>query len=203
MFSRSFGFEHVHLRLSGGGARVDSLSRVENDRLDEALVVQIAERLAGKAAVDLQALADARDRDELAGRDLSQQLLIASGVKVDSVLGLFLDLTLGPLLLECDGRYAQRRCITERPSVRDDDARSIDREKHARERDRSNEARQDSFMRAGENRHTIRYLLLGLAGLLAGGGLGVGLSLVLAALATLGVGLLGRLSRTQADTKPH
>ena len=97
MFSRSFGFEHVHLRLSGGGARVDSLSRVENDRLDEALVVQIAERLAGKAAVDLQALADARDRDELAGRDLSQQLLIASGVKVDSVLGLFLDLTLGPL----------------------------------------------------------------------------------------------------------
>jgi hypothetical protein len=71
---------------------------VKDNGLDETLAVEITERLAGEASIDLQALADARDGNDLTGGDFSEQLLIASRLKVYSVLGLFLDLSLRPLL---------------------------------------------------------------------------------------------------------
>lgn len=67
--------------------------------LDHALLLEIGQALAGKRAVDLHAVDEGSDGDEAVGLDILEELLRGLLVEEDGVLGLVLDLALGPLLL--------------------------------------------------------------------------------------------------------
>lgn len=69
------------------------------DQLDQTLGLQLLEGNTGKRTVDAQTINQDRGGDQLVGRDFLVQLVIGSLVEADGVVGLFLDLTLGPLLL--------------------------------------------------------------------------------------------------------
>ena len=69
--------------------------------LDLTLLFEVGEGLAGQAAVDLQTVDEGSDGDEAVGLDVLLELLGGVFIEDDGVLGLVLDLALGPLLLLC------------------------------------------------------------------------------------------------------
>ena len=70
-----------------------------DDGLDEALLLEVSDALTGERTVDLEAIDEGSDGDEAVRLDVLHELLGGSLVEDDSVLGLVLDLALGPLLL--------------------------------------------------------------------------------------------------------
>lgn len=97
-----------------------------DDRLDEALLVEVLDRDAGEGSVDLHALDEDRLADHLEGRDLLHDAVKGRLVADDGVVGLVLDLALAPLLLlggtalglrSCTGRF--RPVVTVKPRERE------------------------------------------------------------------------------------
>jgi len=86
------------LLLNTGGAGVDPLGTVGGDGDDVAQNDELADSSAGKGAVDAETVNKDRGRDQLVGGDLLHELVIGGLVEDDSVVGLVLDLSLGPFL---------------------------------------------------------------------------------------------------------
>ena len=78
---------------------VDQLRAVVHNPLDLAVPLQVSDRYPRERAVDLQPLDEDALRDEAEGRDLLHDAVVQRLVEGDGVLGLVLDLALGPLLL--------------------------------------------------------------------------------------------------------
>ena len=70
---------------------------MRNHRLDQALLLQLLQALAGERAVDLQAIDESGDGDETVRLDILVELVGSGLVEQDGVLCLVLDLALGPL----------------------------------------------------------------------------------------------------------
>lgn len=66
---------------------------------DDTLVSELADGSAGKGAVDAETVNENRGGDELVGGNLLHQLVVGGLVEDDGVVGLILNLSLGPLLL--------------------------------------------------------------------------------------------------------
>lgn len=77
--------------------------------LDKLLLLEVADGNAGERAVDLETLDEDALADELEGGDFLQDTVVGVLVEDDGVLGLVLDLSLGPLLLLC-GLATAARC---------------------------------------------------------------------------------------------
>ncbi len=97
------------LLLNTGGAGVDPLGTVGGDGDDVAQNDKLADSSAGKGAVDAETVNKDRGRDQLVGGDLLHELVIGGLVEDDSVVGLVLDLSLGPFLFKGGG--GQQRCM--------------------------------------------------------------------------------------------
>ena len=84
-----------------------------DDPLDLSLLLQVPDGYPCKGAVDLQPFDEDGLADEAEGGDFLQDTVVGSLVEDNSVLGLVLDLALGPLLLLC-GLAAARcgRCLS-------------------------------------------------------------------------------------------
>ena len=67
-----------------------------NHGLDEALLLEVPKALPSERAVDLHAVDESSDGDETVRLDILVELLGGGLVEDDSVLGLVLDLALGP-----------------------------------------------------------------------------------------------------------
>ena len=95
--------------LSNGSGRtsVNRQRRGQRHGLDQTLLLQVQKSAASNRAVNLQAVNKDGRGDELVGRDLLDHLVISSLVHVDGVVGLFLGLSLGPLLLLLCSRSLQ------------------------------------------------------------------------------------------------
>lgn len=78
---------------------VDLHLAMSDDRLDHALLLELLDGLASERAVDLHSVDQDGNGDEAVGLDILVQLLSGGLVEQDGVLGLVLDLALGPLLL--------------------------------------------------------------------------------------------------------
>jgi len=85
--------------LGDDGPRVDLLCVVVGNDLDLALLQEILERQAGEGSVDLKAVNQDRGGNELVCGDLLKNLAEGLLVEGHSVVGLILNLSLGPLLL--------------------------------------------------------------------------------------------------------
>ena len=72
-----------------------------HDPLDLTLLLQMPDRNPCERAVDLEPLDEDALRDKAEGRDFLQDTVVRGLVEDDGVLGLVLDLSLGPLLLLC------------------------------------------------------------------------------------------------------
>ena len=83
---------------SSNGTGVDGTTGVLVHGLDDTLGLQLAQSLAGNAAVDLQAVNHGGGGDDLGDGDLLHHLLGGGLVQEDGVVGLLLGLSLGPLL---------------------------------------------------------------------------------------------------------
>jgi hypothetical protein len=81
---------------------------VGDNRADDAPLLKVGNALAGERTVDLHAVDEDGDGDEAVRLDILVELLRGGLVEDDSVLGLVLDLALGPLLLLllCGGRLS-------------------------------------------------------------------------------------------------
>ena len=80
---------------------VDELRAVMHDLLDLALFCEMTDGNACERAVDFEALNEDGLADEAESGDLLEDAVVCRLVKGDGVLGLVLDLSLGPLLLLC------------------------------------------------------------------------------------------------------
>lgn len=80
--------------------------------LDDTLGLQVAQSTAGNAAVDLQTVNHGGGGDELGGGDLLHHLFGGGLVQVDGVVGLFLGLSLGPLLFLAFASGGAARFVT-------------------------------------------------------------------------------------------
>ena len=80
---------------------VDQLAAVVHDPLDLPLPLQVPDGHPREAPVDLQTLDEDALADEAEGGDLLNDAVEQGLVKGNGVLGLVLDLALGPLLLLC------------------------------------------------------------------------------------------------------
>ena len=69
--------------------------------LDLAFLCKVANCDTGKAAVDFETFDEDGLGDETEGGDFLEDTVVGSLVERDGVLGLILDLSLGPLLLLC------------------------------------------------------------------------------------------------------
>lgn len=69
--------------------------------LNLALLCKMADRNTGKAAVDFETLDEDGLGDEAEGGDFLEDAVVCGLVERDGVLGLILDLSLGPLLFLC------------------------------------------------------------------------------------------------------
>ncbi len=69
------------------------------DGLDETLSLEVGDGTTSERTGDAELVADGGDGDGLLGRDLLEKLVIGLLVKEGGVVGLFLGLSLGPLLL--------------------------------------------------------------------------------------------------------
>lgn len=72
-----------------------------NNSLDETLPLQVLDSNTGKTAVDLESFDEDGLGDVSEGGDFLKDTVVGGLVKGDGVLGLVLDLSLGPLLLLC------------------------------------------------------------------------------------------------------
>lgn len=72
---------------------------VGDNGLDDALLLEVGKGLAGQGAVDLHAVDECGNGNQAVGLDILVELLRGGLVEDDGVLGLVLDLALGPLLL--------------------------------------------------------------------------------------------------------
>ena len=72
-----------------------------NDTLDLALLLQVSDSNSGKTAVNFQPLNEGRLRDHTEGWNFLNDTVVEGLVKGNGVLGLILDLSLGPFLLLC------------------------------------------------------------------------------------------------------
>lgn len=81
------------------------------DGLDESLRLEVGDGAAGKRTSDTELVSDGGDGDGLLGRDLLEKLVIGLLVKERGVVGLFLGLSLGPLLLlqESQTKHAREK----------------------------------------------------------------------------------------------
>ena len=95
-------------RKGKGKLTVDELGRVVHNSLDQLLLLKVADSNAGQAAVNFETLNEDALADELEGGDFLQDTVVGGLVEGDSVLGLVLDLALGPLLLL--GGFSAARC---------------------------------------------------------------------------------------------
>lgn len=95
--------EHKHspVKRADGRRTVDELRRVVHHALDLAVALEVADSHTGERATDLETLDEDRLGDELERRRLLQDAVVQRLVEGDGVLGLVLDLALGPLLLLC------------------------------------------------------------------------------------------------------
>ena len=82
-----------------GGRTVDLHLAVGDNRLDDALLLEVGQGLASQGTVDLHAVDEGGDSDEAVGLNIFVELLGDGLVEDDGVLGLVLDLALRPLLL--------------------------------------------------------------------------------------------------------
>ena len=80
---------------------VDQLVAVVHNPLDLPLLLQVPDGYPRKTPVDLQTLDEDALADEAEGGDFFEDTVVGGLVKGDGVLGLVLDLSLGPLLLLC------------------------------------------------------------------------------------------------------
>ena len=80
---------------------VDQLCAVVHNALDLALLLQMPDRNSCERAVDLEPLDEDALRDKAEGRDFLDDTVEQALVECNGVLGLVLDLSLGPLLLLC------------------------------------------------------------------------------------------------------
>lgn len=80
-----------------GGHTVDLHLAVSDDGLDHALLLEVGEALSGQRTVDLHSVDEGGDGDQAVGLDILVELLGSGLVEDDGVLGLVLDLALGPL----------------------------------------------------------------------------------------------------------
>ena len=98
---RATSQKQVGRRQKGRERTVDQLAAVVNNPLDLALLLQMPNGYPGQAPVDLQPLDEDGLADEAEGGDFLQDTVVRWLVEDDGVLGLVLDLALGPLLLLC------------------------------------------------------------------------------------------------------
>ena len=80
-----------------------------NNSLDETLPLQVLDSNTGKTTVDLESFDEDGLGDVSEGGDFLEDTVVGGLVKGDGVLGLVLDLSLGPLLLLCGLAAAGRR----------------------------------------------------------------------------------------------
>lgn len=101
-------------RVRGGKGEhtVDLHLAVCNHRLDDALLLEVGKALSGQRTVDLHSVDEGGDGDQTVRLNILVELLRGGLVEDDGVLGLVLDLALGPLKMRKylifgdDGRYA-------------------------------------------------------------------------------------------------
>lgn len=74
-----------------GSRTVDGQLGVSDNLLDRALLLEVGKGLAGKGAVDLEAIDEGSDGDQAVGLDILLELVVGSLVQDDGVLGLVLD----------------------------------------------------------------------------------------------------------------
>lgn len=80
---------------------VDQLVAVVHNSLDLTLLLQVPDSYPRQAPIDFETLDEDALADEAESWDFLQDTVIGRLVEDDSVLGLVLDLALGPLLLLC------------------------------------------------------------------------------------------------------
>lgn len=100
--------------IRDGSHTVDLHLAVRGDGLDQALLLEVGDALAGQRAVDLHAVDENSDGNQAVGLDILVELLGGGLVEDDGVLGLVLDLALRPLLLlllSSSSRRLQRKKI--------------------------------------------------------------------------------------------
>jgi len=89
----------LDLLLNTGGAGVDPLGTVGGDGDNDTLGSQLADSEAGKGAADAETIDQDGGRNQLVGGDLLHELVVGGLVEDDGVVGLILNLSLGPFLL--------------------------------------------------------------------------------------------------------
>ena len=96
---------------------VHELAVVVDHRLDLALTLKVADRQTSQRAVDLQTVDEHTGRDHLERGHFLDHTLVQHLVEVHGVLGLVLDLALGPLLLlaRLGGRSRNGRLLRRHP----------------------------------------------------------------------------------------
>jgi hypothetical protein len=92
-------FVELHLVSTTNGTGVDLHLAVCNHRLDDALLLEVGKALSGQRTVDLHSVDEGGDSDQTVRLNILVELLGGGLVEDDGVLGLVLDLALGPLLL--------------------------------------------------------------------------------------------------------
>lgn len=88
----------LDLLLNASGAGVDPLGTVGGNGDNETLSSQLADSETGKGTVDAETVDQDGGRNQLVGGDLLHELVVGGLVENDGVVGLVLDLTLGPFL---------------------------------------------------------------------------------------------------------
>lgn len=78
-------------RQQKGKRTVDVQLRVTNDLLDQSLLLEVGQSLAGERAVDLETVDQGGDGDQTVGLDILVELLRGGLVEDDGVVGLVLD----------------------------------------------------------------------------------------------------------------
>lgn len=81
-------------RRFAGKHTVDLHLAVSDNRLDEALLLEVVQALAGERAVDLHSVDEGGNGDQTVRLDILVELLRSGLVEQDGVLGLVLDLAL-------------------------------------------------------------------------------------------------------------
>lgn len=87
----------MFVREGGGGHTVDLHLAVSDHRLDDALLLEVGKALSCQRAVDLHSVDEGGNGDETVRLHILVELLRGGLVENDGVLGLVLDLSLGPL----------------------------------------------------------------------------------------------------------
>ena len=91
-----------------GGHTVDLHLAMSDDRLDHALLLEVGQALTSERTVDLHSVDEGGDGDETVRLHILVELLGSGLVEDDGVLGLVLDLSLGPEVA-CEFQCRRRR----------------------------------------------------------------------------------------------